>query len=88
MQLVLHMKFKQNPKYSIAYHLHGDLRLEEFDVFCKVERVLPTVADHVCIQDMIGCLEDSCQMGLVNGALQLTLQQPYQQVNHLERDRG
>jgi len=57
----------------MTYRLHGDLSLEEVNVFGEVESVLTTVANHVRVQNVVGATEYARQMSLVGGTVQRRL---------------
>ena len=67
----------------MTHNLNDDLCLEKVNVLREVQRVLATVADHVCIENIVSTLEHSREMHLVYGALQRALQQPHEKVDHL-----
>jgi len=66
-----------------TYGFDGDLGLEEVDVLGEVERILATVANHVRVEDVVGSTEHTCQVRLISGAMQRTLQESHQQVDYL-----
>jgi len=76
------------PHIESTCRFNGDLCLEKVDVLGEVQCVLAAVSDHVCIQHIVRASEHACQMRLVGGAMQRTLQESNQQVDYLYKTQN
>jgi len=61
-----------------------ELSLEEVDVLCKVQGVLPALADHVCMEDVIRLLKHADHVRFLVTLFQRTLKKAHQQIDDLQ----
>ena len=71
-------------KENLLTYFLSELSLEEVDVLCKVQGVLPALADHVGVQDVIRLLEHADHVRLLVPLFQRTLKEADQQINDLQ----